>query len=178
MSVIQYKVILFCQSPPIFHPQTQECIPIHSHNIYLMISFLHHNAFLAAMMVDVEPSRFSEAIPYLPWQDAMKSEIEALEKNGTWDLKILSHGKKALGYKWVYKINRKSDDTIKRYKTRLVILGNNKVEGLDYHETLALVAKMVTVYTLLTIVAYRNWPIHQMDVHNAFFTVIFLKKFI
>lgn len=49
-----------------------------------------------------------------------------------------------------------------------MILRNTLVEGLDYIETFALVAKMVTACTLLSADATRKWEIHQMDVHNAF----------
>lgn len=49
-----------------------------------------------------------------------------------------------------------------------MILGNHQVAGVDYHETFAPVAKMVTVRCFLAIAAVRNWEVHQMDVHNAF----------
>ena len=49
-----------------------------------------------------------------------------------------------------------------------MILGNNQVEGIDYHETFAPIAKMVTVRTFLVVVAAKNWNLHQMDVQNAF----------
>ncbi|GAA0139060.1 transmembrane signal receptor [Lithospermum erythrorhizon] len=83
-------------------------------------------------------------------------------------MESLPPGKKALGCKWVYKINNHSDGTIERLKTRLVIFGNHQVEGIDYNETFALVAKMVTMRTFLALAAARNWELHQMDVHNAF----------
>ena len=98
----------------------------------------------------------------------MASEIEALEKNGTWTVEDLPPGKKAICSKWVYKIKYNSDGTIERYKARLVILGNNQVEGIDYNETFAPVAKMVTVQTFLSVIAAKDWELHQMDVHNAF----------
>lgn len=42
--------------------------------------------------------------------------------------------------------------------------------------TIALVAKMVTICILLSIVTAWKWKIHQMDVHNAFFTEIYTQK--
>ncbi|KAH9678849.1 retrovirus-related pol polyprotein from transposon RE1 [Citrus sinensis] len=58
--------------------------------------------------------------------------------------------------------------SIERCKARLVILGNNQIEGVDYNETFAPVAKMVSVQTFLAIAVARDWELHQMDVNNAF----------
>ena len=102
------------------------------------------------------------------WRAAMRTEIEALEKNGTWTLETLPPGKKALGSRWIYKIKYRSDGQVERLKARLVVFGNHQVEGVDYSDTFALVAKMVTVRTFLAVAAAKDWELHQMDVHNAF----------
>ncbi|CAH9096264.1 unnamed protein product, partial [Cuscuta epithymum] len=98
----------------------------------------------------------------------MHAEIQALEKNSTWNLTHLPPGKRALGCRWVYKIKYHADGRVERYKARLVVFGNRQVAGLDYTETFAPVAKMVTVRAFLAIAASKNWELHQMDVHNAF----------
>ena len=46
----------------------------------------------------------------------MQSELDSIEKNGTWELCELPKGKNAIHTKWVYKIKRKSDGSIDRYK--------------------------------------------------------------
>src|ERR1044072_889199 len=97
----------------------------------------------------------------------MQAEIDALNRNDTWSMQSLPPGKKALGCKWVYRIKHNSDGTIERFKARLVVLGNHQEEGINYTETFAPVAKMVTVRTVLAVAAAKSWELHQMDVHNA-----------
>ncbi|KAL0427096.1 UNVERIFIED_CONTAM: Retrovirus-related Pol polyprotein from transposon RE2 [Sesamum latifolium] len=127
-----------------------------------------HTHFLAAITIETEPNRFVDSVKDPRWCDAMAKEIAALESNGTWTIEDLPPGKHAIGCKWVYKIKYNSDGTIVRFKARLVILGNNQVEGVDFNETFAPVAKMVFVRTFLAVVVARGWAFHQMDVHNAF----------
>ncbi|CAH9132305.1 unnamed protein product, partial [Cuscuta epithymum] len=98
----------------------------------------------------------------------MQKEIHALEENGTWTLIHLPPGKKVVDSKWVYKIKYKPNGDIERYKARLVAKGFTQVEGIDFHETFAPVAKLVTVRCLLAVAAKHNWEVHQLDVNNAF----------
>lgn len=89
----------------------------------------------------------------------MTDEIVALEDNDTWTVVDLLPGKKDLGCKWVYRVKFKVNGTIERHKSRLVVLGNNQIEGVDYNETFAPVAKMVTVLAFLNADS-KNWKVH------------------
>ncbi|KAG7598815.1 GAG-pre-integrase domain [Arabidopsis suecica] len=128
----------------------------------------NYQVYLNAITSGSEPTSYKEAILDENWKSAVSDEIVSLENLGTWTVEDLPPGKKALGCKWVFRLKYKSDGTLERHKARLVVLGNNQTEGVDYSETFAPVAKMVTVRAFLQQVASLDWEVHQMDVHNAF----------
>lgn len=84
------------------------------------------------------------------------------------DYRAAPHGKKSLGCKWVFKIKRKTDGSMEQYKAHLVVKGFIEVEGLDFHETFAPVAKLLSVRVLLTVALHKNWELYQIDANNAF----------
>jgi Reverse transcriptase (RNA-dependent DNA polymerase) len=98
----------------------------------------------------------------------MQEELNALEKNETWKMVPLPNEKKPVGCKWVYKIKYHSNDTIERYKAKLVTKCYTQMYGIDYEETFAPVAKMNTVQILVSIVVNKNWTLHQMNIKNTF----------
>ncbi|GKU90857.1 hypothetical protein SLEP1_g4801 [Rubroshorea leprosula] len=102
------------------------------------------------------------------WQQAMKEELQALEKTSTWDLVDLPPDKTLVGCKWVYKIKTHSNGSVEHYKACLMAKGFTQEYGIDYEETFAPVARLTTVRSLLAIAAVRKWKLFQMDVKNSF----------
>ncbi|XP_074367853.1 uncharacterized protein LOC141708234 [Apium graveolens] len=92
-----------------------------------------------------EPQHYYQSVHNPEWIAAMQKEHYAFEQNNTWQLVALSPGKKTVGCKCVYKVKYKADGSIDRYKARLVAKGYTQSEGINYHDTFALVAKMVTI---------------------------------
>jgi hypothetical protein len=49
-----------------------------------------------------------------------------------------------------------------------VARGFSQVEGVDYDETFALVARYASISAVISIAAEMGWKIHQMDVKTVF----------
>eukprot|EP00253_Pinus_taeda_P025652 PITA_25652 len=49
------------------------------------------------------------------WKTDMEEEMDSLDKNNNWDLVDLSEGRSVVGCKWVFKLKRKVDGSIKRF---------------------------------------------------------------
>ena len=120
---------------------------------------------------DDEPLCYQEAIEGSnndKWKAAMKDEMMALGKNGTWDLVELPKDRKTVGCKWVFKLKRGVNDTEDRYKARLVAKGFSQKAGIDFHEIFSPVVKIVSIRIVLALVSLLNLELQQLDVKTAF----------
>ena len=70
-----------------------------------------------------EPLSFKEVVKDEKRIQAMKEEIQAIEKNNTWELASLPCRHQAIGVKWVNKTKKNSKGDVERYKARLVVKG-------------------------------------------------------
>ena len=77
-------------------------------------------------------------------------------------------GKKAVGCRWVYAIKVGPDGHVDQLKARLVAKGYTQVYGLDYCDIFSPVAKMTIIRLFFAMAAIRHWPLHQLDIKNAF----------
>ena len=61
-----------------------------------------------------------------------------------------------VGCKWIYKIKTRSDESIERYKTRLVTKGFTQEYRIDYEEIFAPIARISYVRAFLAVAAAIN----------------------
>ena len=58
--------------------------------------------------------------------------------------------------------------SVRSFKSQLVNRGDHQVEGFDYNETFASVAKIIDVQCFRSVVVVKGWELLYMDVNNAF----------
>ena len=92
----------------------------------------YHYAFMMKVATIWELEIFSEVAKDPQWIEDMNEEMHALCKNETWDLVPASPQKKAIKFRWIYKVKYNAYGSVNRYKARLVAKGYAQMHGVDY----------------------------------------------
>ena len=89
---------------------------------------------------------------------------------GVWELQCLPKGAIQLPCKVVFKVKPDGRDPpdINKFKVRYCDKGFLQIKGLHYHNTYAPVTASLTVRLIVSIVNELGWPLHGMDVSNAY----------
>jgi len=98
----------------------------------------------------------------------MDKEIATLEQAGTWVDVERPPGKNVVGSKWVFRLKRKADGTIDKYKAQLVARGFTQQYGVDYYDTYSPVAKLVSFRIILALAARYDWDVESFDFNGAY----------
>ena len=102
------------------------------------------------------------------FKSAMKKEINALEKHGTWrgvlKSSIPTNGE-IIPLTWAFRIKRKPNGEFDKFKARLVVRGDLQN---DERETYAPVVKWATIRTVLAFALQLKLKTRQIDFDNAF----------
>jgi histone deacetylase 1/2 len=110
------------------------------------------------------------------WLSAMQAEYKALMDNQTWSLVPLPPHRRAIGCKWIFRVEENPDGSVNKYKARLVAQGFSQTVGFDFTETFSPVIKPVTVRIILTRAVTFKWKVQQIDVNNAFLNGVLQKE--
>ncbi|KAG9444534.1 hypothetical protein H6P81_015874 [Aristolochia fimbriata] len=119
----------------------------------------------------LDPHDYDSAIADIEakkWDIAMKEEMDSMQKNKVWTLVEPPKNCKPIGCKWIFKRKRNSEGQVEKYKARLVAKGYTQRKGFDYDDTFSPVAKITSIRIILSIVAYFDYDLFQMDVKTAF----------
>src|SRR3954468_17721462 len=131
-----------------------------------LMNFCAHFSFVSS----IEPLRVEQALDDSDWLIAMQDELTSFTRNEVWSFVERPSGQdhNIIGTKWIFKNKQDEHGTIIRNKARLVAQGYSQVEGLDFDETFAPVARLESIRMFLAYAAFNGFPLFQMDVKSAF----------
>jgi hypothetical protein len=89
----------------------------------------------------------------------MDHEFLALQRNKSWHLVPPQKGRNIIQCKWIYKIKRKQDGSLDKYKACLVAKGFRQRYGIDYEDTFSPVVKAATIRIILYIAVSGGWSL-------------------
>ncbi|PKU76474.1 Retrovirus-related Pol polyprotein from transposon TNT 1-94 [Dendrobium catenatum] len=98
----------------------------------------------------------------------MQEELNQFVRNDVWELVERPKKQSVVGTKWVFKNKVNDSGVVVRNKARLVAKGYNQIEGIDFEETFAPVARLEAIRVLLAFACYKGFKLFQMDVKSAF----------
>ncbi|KAK1667199.1 hypothetical protein QYE76_055358 [Lolium multiflorum] len=130
-----------------------------------LANFSNHHAYISL----VEPKKVFEALEDSDWLEAMHEELNNFKRNKVWTLvEKPKECRNVIGTKWIFKNKQDEFGNIVRNKARLVAQGFSQVEGIDFGETYAPVARLESIRILLAYASHHNFKLQQMDVKSAF----------
>jgi hypothetical protein len=128
-----------------------------------LVNFCACYSFVSSL----KPLRVEDALGDADWVIAMQEELNNFTRNEVWKL-VPKPKQNVIRTKWVFRNKQDEHGIITRNKARLVAKGFTQIEGLDFGETYAPVARLESIRILLAYVAHHNFKLYQMDVKSAF----------
>lgn len=143
-------------SPPPFRLHTTTRLQVGSQRPLVrhdgIVRYPLPRALITQISTIEEPTCYRQAVRVAEWRQAMTTEFNALLKNQAWELVPPNPKHNVIGCKWVFKIRRRFDGSIERYKAHLVAKGFHQQLGIDYNETFSAVIKPTSICTILSLV--------------------------
>ncbi|KAL0549314.1 hypothetical protein IC582_013795 [Cucumis melo] len=97
----------------------------------------------------------------------MQEELLQFRRNNVWTLMSKPEGVNVIDTKWVFKNKTDEVGCMTKNKVRLVAQGYTQVEGIDFDETFAPIARLEAIRLLLSISCIQKFKLYQMDVKSA-----------
>nr|GEU48317.1 hypothetical protein [Tanacetum cinerariifolium] len=126
------------------------------------------NPFATPSTDIMKPKSVKEALTDSAWIESMQEELHQFIRLDVWELVPSPDGIKSLTLIWLFKNKHDEENTVIRNKTRLVVRGYRKEEGIDFEESFAPVAQIEAIRIFLAYAAHKGFTVYQMVVKIAF----------
>nr|AAK50132.1 putative gag-pol polyprotein [Oryza sativa Japonica Group] len=127
-------------------------------------SICEHYSFVSCL----EPKHVDETLCDPDWMNAMHEELNNFARNKVWTLIERPRDHNVIGTKWIFRNKQDENGLVVRNKTRLVAQGFTQVEGLDFGEIFAPMARLEAIRILFAFASCFDIKLFQMDVKSAF----------
>jgi hypothetical protein len=114
----------------------------------------------------IEPYRVEDALRDPDWVLPIQEELNNFIRNEVWHL-VPRPNQNVVGTKWVFRNKQDDHGVVTRNKARLMAKGYSQVEGLDFDETYAPVARLESIRILHAYATYHVFKLYQMDVKSV-----------
>jgi hypothetical protein len=105
----------------------------------------------------------------IKWKDAIAKELSSLETMGTFSPPLdLPVNRRTVGSRWVFDTKTNEKGEVIKYKARLVAQGYTQIHGVDYDDTYAPVARIVTWRIFFSLSVLFGISLHQIDAITAY----------
>jgi len=116
----------------------------------------------------IEPKDIDMALFDESWIMDMQEELNQFECNNVWNLVSRPIDYLVVGTKWIFTNKFDEQVNVIRNMAGLVAKMYNQIEGIDFDEAFALVARLESIIVLLAFACFKGFKLRQMDVKSIF----------
>ncbi|XP_062107469.1 uncharacterized mitochondrial protein AtMg00820-like [Humulus lupulus] len=114
----------------------------------------------ACYLSSVEPKSVKDAFKDENWISSMQDELQKFERNEVWTLVPRLLGANIIGTKWIFRNKTDEVGNVVRNKARLVSQGYTQIEGVDFEQTFAQVARLESIRLLLAMACFMKFKLY------------------
>ena len=115
---------------------------------------------LIATACDEEPICHRDAFSNELCLNAMQAELNSIHVKDAWELCDLPVGEHVVGTKWLYKVKRKANGSVDRYKARLMAKVYALKDGIDFEKTIVPTSCITTIWCILALAAHNHCEVY------------------
>jgi len=116
-------------------------------------------------LAQTKPKKVDEALQDESWITAMHEELHQFTRNDVWTFVPRPADHNVIGIKWIFKNKSDEHGKVIRNKAHLVAQGYTQIEGVDFDETFAPVARLESIRILFSIACHLGFKLYHEEVY-------------